>query len=243
MYRWCQFVLDTIAPVIFARGGSKGIPHKNLSLLQGKTLLRWSIEQALGVGFSEVFVSTDSREIAHEAVSAGATVPFLRPAKLADDASPEWLSWQHFCSFLESEHPGLFSHLLVLPATAPLRAEEDVVSVINLISAGGCDVVITMTPAHRHPMFNMVRRDAEGRVELFDTSVSAVSRRQDGEPVFDLTTVAYAASIDFVLSADNMWQGRIAGVVVPQERAVDIDTPFDLELADFLLGRRMSDGS
>ena len=236
-------MLDAIAPVIFARGGSKGIPQKNLALLRGKTLLCWSVEKALGAGFSEVFVSTDSQEIADEAVSAGATVPFLRPAELAGDASPEWLSWQHFCSFLESEHPGLFSHLLVLPTTAPLRAEEDVMSVINLISSESWDVVVTMTPAHRHPMFNMVRRDAEGRVELFDTSVSAVSRRQDVEPVFDLTTVAYAASIDFVVSAHNMWQGRIAGVVVPQERAVDIDTPFDLELADFLLGRRMSDGS
>lgn len=236
-------MLDAIAPVIFARGGSKGIPQKNLAQLRGKTLLRWSIEQALGAGFSEVFVSTDSQEISDEAVSAGATVPFLRPAELAGDASPEWLSWQHFSSFLESEHPGLFSHLLVLPTTAPLRAEEDVMSVVDLISSESWDVVVTMTPAHRHPMFNMVRRDAEGRVELFDTSVSAVSRRQDVEPVFDLTTVAYAASIDFVVSADNMWQGRIAGVVVPQERAVDIDTPFDLELADFLLGRRISDGS
>lgn len=236
-------MLDAIAPVIFARGGSKGIPQKNLAQLRGKTLLRWSIEQALGAGFSEVFVSTDSQEISDEAVSAGATVPFLRPAELAGDASPEWLSWQHFSSFLESEHPGLFSHLLVLPTTAPLRAEEDVMSVVDLISSESWDVVVTMTPAHRHPMFNMVRRDAEGRVELFDTSVSAVSRRQDVEPVFDLTTVAYAASIDFVVSADNMWQGRIAGVVVPQERAVDIDTAFDLELADFLLGRRISDGS
>lgn len=236
-------MLDAIAPVIFARGGSKGIPQKNLALLRGKTLLRWSIERALGAGFSEVFVSTDSQEIADEAVSAGATVPFLRPSELAGDASPEWLSWQHFCSFLESEHPGLFSHLLVLPTTAPLRGEEDVMSVIDLISSESWDVVVTMTPAHQHPMFNMVRRDAEGRIELFDTSVLAVSRRQDVEPVFDLTTVAYASSIDFVLSADNMWQGRIAGVVVPQERAVDIDTPFDLELADFLLGRRMSDGS
>ena len=236
-------MLDIIAPVIFARGGSKGIPRKNLALLQGRTLLRRSIDQALDLGFSEVFVSTDSQEIASEAVSAGATVPFIRPAELSDDASPEWLSWQHFCSFLESEHPGHFSSVLVLPTTAPLRAEEDVMRVINLISSGGWDVVVTMTPAHRHPMFNMVREDEEGRVELFDTPVTALSRRQDVGPVFDLTTVAYAASVDFVVGANNIWEGRTAGVVVPRERAVDIDTPFDLELADFLLGRGLSLGS
>lgn len=230
-------MLDTIAPVIFARGGSKGIPHKNLALLHGKTLLRRSIEQGLQVGFSEIFVSTDSPEIAEEARSAGGTVPFLRPAELADDASPEWFSWQHFCSFLGSEHAGTFSHLLVLPTTAPLRAQEDLVSVINLITAGDWDVVVTVTPAHRHPMFNMVRQDTAGRVKLLDTSVTALSRRQDLEPVFDLTTVAYAATIDFVVGAHNMWQGRTGRVVVPQERALDIDTPFDLQLADFLIGK------
>ena len=235
-------MLDTIAPVIFARGGSKGIPHKNLSLLHGETLLRRSVEQGLRAGFSEVFVSTDSPEIVEEARSAGGTLPFLRPAELADDVFPEWLSWQHFCSFLESEHPGLFSQLLVLPITAPLRAEEDLVSAINLISAGSWDVLVTMTPAHRHPMFNSVRQNPGGRVELFDTSVRTVARRQDVGPVFDLTTVAYAATINFVLRAQNVWQGHITGVVVPQERAIHIDTPFDLELADFLLGRRMYDG-
>ena len=236
-------MFETIAPVVFARGGSKGIPHKNLAAVGGKTLLRRSIEQGLATGFSSVFVSTDSHEIAEEARRAGGSVPFLRPSELASDESPEWLSWQHFSSFLSEEYPGRFTHLLVLPTTAPLRAQEDLDGVLSLITSGAWDVVVTMTPAHRHPRFNMVRQDQEARVSLYDASSSAVSRRQDLETVYDLTTVAYGAAIDFVVGATNMWEGRTAGVVVPHERAIDIDTPFDLEFAEFLLGRKLAHGS
>jgi len=99
-----------------------------------------------------------------------------------------------------------------------------------------------MTRAHRHPRFNMVRQGPEAQVSLYDASSSAVSRRQDVESVYDLTTVAYGAAIDFVVGATNMWEGRTAGVIVPNERAVDIDTPFDLEFAEFLLGRKLAHG-
>ena len=236
-------MFETIAPVVFARGGSKGIPHKNLALLGGKTLLRRSIEQGLAAGFSTVFVSTDSQEIAEEARRAGGSVPFLRPSELASDESPEWHSWQHFTSFLSEEYPGKFTHLFVLPTTAPLRAREDLDGVLSLINSGAWDVVVTMTPARRHPRFNMVRQAQEAQVSLYDASSSAVSRRQDVESVYDLTTVAYGAAIDFVVGAKNMWEGRTAGVVVPHERAVDIDTPLDLEFAEFLIRRSLDSGS
>lgn len=236
-------MLDLIAPVVFARGGSKGIPGKNLAVLGGKTLLHRSIEQGFSSGFAEVFVSTDSQEIAEEARKAGATVPFLRPQELATDTAPEWNSWQHFCSFLGAEHRGRFTRILVLPTTSPLRGEEDVGGVAEAISSGAWDVVVTMTPASRHPKFNMVSQRTEGSVKLYDSAPPLASRRQDVEPIYDLTTVAYGAVIDFVMRAENMWEGRTTGVVVPQERAMDIDTPFDLEFAEFLLGRRLAHGS
>lgn len=231
------------APVIFARGGSKGLARKNLAELEGKTLLRWSVEQGLSAGFSEIYVSTDSVEIADEARNAGAIVPFMRPLALAADDSPEWDSWQHFCSFLEDQHPGRFTHILVLPTTAPMRTPEDLESVISRMFAGNWDVVVTMSPAPRHPQFNMVREDPEGMVALYDRGSTLPSRRQDVGAVYDLTTVAYGASIDFVLRAANMWEGRTAGVVVPRERAIDIDTEFDLDFAEYLLERRRANGS
>ena len=233
----------SVAPVIFARGGSKGLLRKNLAILGGKTLLHWSVEQGLSAGFSEVFVSTNSEEIAEEAQSAGASVPFLRPSELANDDSPEWHSWQHFCSFLRDHYPERFTHLLVLPTTAPMRSQEDLEGVMTRLSSGEWDVVVTMSPAHRHPQFNMVREDSQSTVALYDGASTVPSRRQDVEAVYDLTTVAYGASIDFVLRAANMWEGRTSGVVVPRERAIDIDTTFDLEFAEFLLARRRADGS
>jgi len=233
---------DSLAPVIFARGGSKGVPKKNLTLLDGRSLLHRTIEQAVGLGFDEVFVSTDSEEIAEEARKSGAIVPFIRPAELATDTSPEWLAWKHFCSYLEEQRPGGFSHILVLPTTAPLRLEEDIVGVMSRIASGDWDLVVTMSPAHRHPHFNMVRQGADGSVNLYDSPREIVSRRQDVEPVYDLTTVAYGATIDFVVKADNMWEGRTAGVVIPRESALDIDSPLDMEVAEFLLKRRASGG-
>lgn len=233
----------SVAPVIFARGGSKGLPRKNLAELEGKTLLWRSVKQGLSAGFSEVYVSTDSEEIAEEARNAGAIVPFMRPSELATDDSPEWNSWQHFCAFLKHEYGGRFTHILVLPTTAPLRTLGDLESVISRMFAGNWDVVVTMSPANRHPQFNLVREDPEGVVALYDGGSTLPSRRQDVEAIYDLTTVAYGASIDFVLKAANMWEGRTAGVVVPRERAIDIDMEFDLDFAKYLLERRRVNGS
>lgn len=229
-----------LAPVIFARGGSKGLPRKNLSLLGGRSLLNRSITQALELGFDEVFVSTDSEEIAEEARHSGAVVPFIRPPELATDTSPEWMAWKHFCSFLQEERPGVFSQLLILPTTAPLRIEEDIKGVVRSITSGNWDLVVTMSEAHRHPQFNMVRQNDDGSISIYDRPSETVSRRQDVSSVYDLTTVAYGVAIDFVVSALDMWQGRTGGVVVPRERALDIDSPFDLELAGFMLQRRIS---
>jgi N-acylneuraminate cytidylyltransferase len=93
--------MSTVA-FIFARGGSKGLPGKNIRNFGGKPLIAWSIECALSVkAIDQVIVSTDSEEIAEISKSFGAEVPFIRPSELATDQSPEWLSWQHALRFLE----------------------------------------------------------------------------------------------------------------------------------------------
>ncbi len=242
MWEGSKSVGGFIAPVVFARGGSKGVPNKNLLRLAGKTLLRHAVEHALNMGFSQVFVSTDSVDIAEEARDSGAEVPFMRPRELADDASPEWLSWKHFCSYLVANHDRKFSHLLVLPTTAPLRDFEDLRGVIELVTSGDWDVVVTMSQSQRHPGFNIVRQGNDGSVRPYDSALGNVARRQDAGAVYDLTTVAYGVSIDFVLRADSMWEGRVAGLPVPPWRALDIDTKLDVEFAEFLMERRQADG-
>lgn len=112
---------------IFARGGSKGLPGKNIRTLESKPLIAWSIEQALAIKrIKRVIVSTDSEEIAAISRVYGAEVPFIRPAELARDDSPEWLAWRHALNYIR-ETLGLLPDVMVsVPATAPLRSSVDI---------------------------------------------------------------------------------------------------------------------
>jgi len=112
---------------VFARGGSKGLPGKNLRLLAGRPLLAWSIGHAREVGrIRRVIVSTDSEEIAAVARAHGAEVPFMRPAVLAGDRSPEWHAWRHALEFLREDEGELPEAMVSVPTTAPLRHSSDI---------------------------------------------------------------------------------------------------------------------
>lgn len=226
----------TIVAFIFARGGSKGLPGKNIRLLGGKPLIAWSIEQALSVNrISKVVVSTDSAEIANIALAYGAEVPFLRPAELASDTSPEWESWRHALSFLKERDGTLPKIMVSLPATAPLRAISDIDQCIDEYLSSEVDAVITVTEAYRSPYFNMVKKNANGTVDLVITSEKVISRRQDVPEVFDIATVAYVLNPIFVMNKKSLFEGAIKAVQVPIERAIDIDTLNDFELAEYRL--------
>jgi N-acylneuraminate cytidylyltransferase len=220
---------------VFARGGSKGVPGKNIRDLAGKPLLAHSLNVASQVAEIErVFVSTDSSDIAAVAERFGATV-ILRPPELAQDDSPEWLAWRHAINRVRTE-VGNFQRFVSLPATAPLRIAEDVTKCLNALDAN-TDVVITMTPAQRSPWFNMVKEDSAGRLSLL-VEGSQFVRRQDAPVGYDLTTIAYVSRPEFVLGKERIWDGRVRGVVIPQERAIDIDTEIDFSVADFLMRKR-----
>lgn len=224
---------------VFARGGSKGLPRKNTRTLSGKPLIAWSIEHAFAVRRIErVIVSTDSEEIAAVARGSGAEVPFMRPAELARDDSPEWLAWRHALAYL-LETDGMFPGAMVsLPATAPLRLPLDIENCLDEYEKGDADVVITVTDAHRSPYFNMVRTHADGTVGLVIPPQSAIARRQDSPMVFDMATVAYVARPEFVMTHNATFEGRVRAVHVPTERAIDIDTLLDFQIAECLLNVR-----
>jgi len=224
---------------IFARGGSKGLPGKNIRPLGGKPLIAWSIEQALAVRrIGRVIVSTDSHEIAAVAREHGAEVPFIRPEELARDDSPEWLAWQHALNYLQDEEGALPDAMVSVPTTAPLRSSIDIENCLDEYEKGDADMVITVTDAHRSPYFNMVKLNADGTVGLVIPSQSVVARRQDAPAVFDMTTVAYVARPEFVLTRHATFEGRVRHVHVPLERAIDIDTLLDFRLAECLLRLR-----
>jgi CMP-N-acetylneuraminic acid synthetase len=221
---------------IFARGGSKGLPGKNIRHLGGKPLIAHSISVALACPYIEsVIVSTDDAQIATVARAHGASVPFERPSELATDQSPEWLSWQHAISWVR-QNLGDFDIFVSLPATSPLRVVDDVNQCIEtLICNPDTDIVITGCPAARSPYFNMVKRDEEGLTSL--ALDGNFSRRQEAPQLFDLTTVAYVARPDFVMRKSRIFDGNVRLVEVPTHRCIDIDTEFDFHIAEFLWQR------
>lgn len=226
---------------IFARGGSKGVPRKNIRLFCGKPLIAWSIEQAQAVSrVDRVIVSTDSEEIAAVAKNFGAEVPFLRPAEFARDDSPEWSAWQHALGYVRESAGSLPDAMISVPATAPLRLPLDIENCLDEYEKGMADVVITVTDAHRNPYFNMVKMLPDGAVGLVIPPKSAIVRRQDVPAVYDMATVAYVARPEFVMTHNDLFQGTVRAVHVPPERVVDIDTMLDLQIAECLFNLRGS---
>jgi len=231
----------TVYGAIFARGGSKGVPGKNLRLVGDRSLLA----HAVGAGqkaelVDAVYVSTDSDEISAEATLLGAEVPFLRPSELSRDDSPEWQAWQHLAGELIAGGASQSDLLVSIPPTSPLRIPGDIDEAIRAFRDGSFDVVLAVSESTRSPWFNMVTRGASGRVELAALGDNnSIDRRQDAPPVFNITTVVYVTTLGFVCRAPRMFDGTVGSITVPPERAIDIDTELDLHIADFLACKRL----
>lgn len=223
----------------FARGGSKGVPRKNIRMLAGKPMIAYAIESALASKLIDrVIVSTEDAEIADVAKQYGAEVPFIRPLELAQDDSPEWSAWQHALRTLETADAATKIDVFVcIPVTSPLRAVEDIDACIKKLLEGDADMVITVKAADRNPYFNMVSLNSEGDAHLLMPRDQAIHQRQSAPSVFDIATVAYAAKPEFVLNASSIFDGKVKAVIVPAERAVDIDTELDFKFAEFLLSQ------
>ena len=197
---------------IFARGGSKGLPGKNIKPLLGKPLIQYSIEVALQISDgAKVFVSTDDADIAKVSSSSGAIV-IERPFELSQDDSPEWLAWKHAISWVRERY-GDFEEFISLPATSPLRRVKDVESAILRRSNIGADSCIAITPAMRSPYFNMVKELDNNLIELVNKPTNSISRRQDAPEVFDMTTLVYVASVEFIMNNASLFDGNCLQVL------------------------------
>jgi CMP-N-acetylneuraminic acid synthetase len=217
---------------IFARGGSKGVPGKNIRNLDGKPLLVHSIEVAKSIDeISRIFVSTDDQNIADIGVDCGAEI-INRPAEFSQDNSPEWMAWRHAVKWLEDKGE-LFDRFVSLPTTSPLRNKGDVIKCLNLLDKQ-TDIVVTMTDTSRSPYFNMVSKEGEC-IKLLAKSEKGYSRRQDVPLAYDMTTVAYVTRPDFIKNSNKVFDGRVKAVLIPKERAIDIDDEIDFKMAEMLI--------
>jgi CMP-N,N'-diacetyllegionaminic acid synthase len=223
--------VSTIA-TICARGGSVGVPHKNIRLLAGKPLIVHTIEQARACRtIDAVYVSTDSPRIAEIARDAGAIVPGLRPAELATSAAPKVPVIRHLVGEVE-KLGGKADVIVDLDPTSPLRDAADIDACIALL-AGEIDVVITAYESDKNPYFNMVERREDGSVGLVKPPSSEVAGRQLAPKVYAMNASIYVWRRNSL--GKGLWGGRTALHVMPRERSIDIDSELDFRLVELLM--------
>ena len=222
-----------------ARGGSKGVTHKNLRPLAGRPLIAHSVEQARASGlFEAIAVSSDSPEILAVAASAGADLLVRRPAELATDTAAKLPAIRHCLESVEQRSGQRFDVLVDLDATSPLRLPADIVGAVALLETGGAGNVITGAPARRSPYFNLVERRQDGTVGLSKPPSGPIVRRQDAPACFDMNASIYVWWRDDFLAHPAIFQDRTRLYEMPEERSIDIDSELDLAIVAFLLQRR-----
>lgn len=221
---------------ICARGGSDGVPGKNIRSLCGKPLIAWTIEQALASGVADrVVVSTDSAEIAEVARKFGAEVPFLRPWELATATAGKLPVILHLVEWLEAAH-GCVSRIIDLDPTSPLRDIADI-HACNTLLDEATELVITGYESDKNPYFNMVEQKADGSIERVCVPTLEVLGRQSAPKVYAMNGSVYAWHRHSLKS--SLWgAGKIRLHVMPRERSIDIDHPVDFDLVELLMGRR-----
>ncbi len=223
---------------ILARGGSKGVPGKNIRLIGGKPLIAHSIAQALASGlFERVAVSSDDEAILRAAEEAGAHELIVRPAELASDTAPKLPAILHCVKDVEKRE-GRFDVVVDLQPTSPLREPSDIRGAVALLEESGAPNVITGATAKCSPYFSLVEERADGTVGLSKPTDPPLARRQDAPRTFDMNGSVYVWRRE-VLTADmKLFQPGTRLYEMPEERSVDIDTALDFEFAAFLMARR-----
>lgn len=216
--------------LVTARGGSKGLPRKNVRPLLGKPLVAWSIEAGLRAPSADALVvSTDDADIAQAAREAGARVPFMRPTELAGDTASSVDVVLHAIDWLATagEHYDL---VVLLEPTSPLRESSDIEAAIELLAVSGAGAVVSVCRAESlHPAF-MYRRDAGGRLRPFLDRQPTGLRRQEIEPLYFLEGSVYVSRIDMLRERRSFYHDDTVAYEVPKWKSLEID-----DLDDFLM--------
>ena len=230
----------TTLAVITARGGSKGIPQKNLSTILGKPLIAYTIEAALQAKtLTRTIVSTDDKTIAQVSKQYGAEVPFLRPQHLATDTATSIAVLQHAVTNLANEEDYKTDLIVCLQPTSPLRTAGDIDQAVNLCLQSGADSVVSLCQAKYHPYWT--KKIFDGRVyPLINEDEQNYTRRQDLPPVYQLNGALYVIRAKVLLEETRILGEYTIPYIMPQERSIDIDTKTDLQIAELLLKETIS---
>jgi len=221
--------------LITARGGSKGVPRKNIRMLAGKPMIAWTIQAAQkSCLLSRTIVSTNDEEIARVAQEFGAEVPFRRPEELATDGVSHVDVVSHALSWLEQSPAGLPEYIVLLQPTSPLRIGKDIDSAISIARNHRARAVISVCEPFQHP-FVMKRLLPTGAMVDLLPSGLAYARRQDFPKVYAMNGAIYLAQPSVVLSERTLEPADALPCVMPSERSLEIDTLWDFEVAGLIM--------
>jgi len=231
--------IQPLLAVIPGRGGSKGLPGKNILPLAGLPLICHSICLAkLCAGIANCIVSTDSEEIAAVARECGGEVPFLRPANLAGDDTPMWPVLRHALAEMESRESCRYGSVLLLSPTSPARQPEDVAKAIELLEQDthAVGVVATSRPQF-NPRWVCVDIASDGYMRQSFPDGKVYARRQDVPVVYRINGALYLWRRDHVANSDapRYFEMPHRMLEIPENRTIDIDSPHDFRLVELML--------
>ena len=229
-----------ILATICCRGGSKGVPGKNIRPLRGKPLIAYTIESAKASALiDDLIISTDEEQIASIAKQFGASVPFMRPADLASDTASKWPVFIHAVETYEKLTGKTVDYLVDVDVTVPLKTAQDIDGAIQLaLQNPDTDVVITGYEPERNPYFNMMEIGEDGYAEIVKKGVKPIVRRQDAPQVYSLTPAAYVVKKSALYEFEHWSKAKCKIFPIPRERAVDIDTEIDFKIVEFLMSNK-----
>ena len=227
----------SVIAIVPARGGSKGLPGKNMRELCGQPLISWSIQAGLGSSHvDEVMVTTDSPEIADVARAFGAAVPFMRPADLASDTATSFDVIWHTLEFYKTELRRSFDYVVLLEPTSPLRDKRDVdMALRQLLNKPQASAIAGICKTEsQNPAF-LVRRDAAGFIEGYENRSMKVLRRQDIAEVFFFEGSVYISETEALIRHKTFYHAQTIGYEVPKWKSLEIDDMVDFVMVEALM--------
>lgn len=225
--------------LIPARGGSKGVPRKNIRLLNGKPLLAYTAEAALRAqNLSRVVLTTEDEEIAETGRQCGLDVPFMRPAELAQDSTPSLAVVRHAVLTLK-EMGADFDAICLLQPTNPLRRAEDIDACVALFNGSNADSVISVLPVpHEYNPKWVFWRDEQGKMSLSTGDAEIIPRRQELPPAFHRDGSVYITRSDIIINRHSLYGEKILGYEMPPEFSANIDTEEDWTAVEKRISRQ-----
>lgn len=230
-----------ILGIITARGGSKGIPGKNIKEFAGKPLIVYTIEAAQKSGiFDRVILSTDDEKIAQVAKQYGCEVPFMRPAELATDTTPGAPVIAHAITWLRDNENYQADYVMILQPTAPLRTAQHIQEAVMLFETSGADSVVSIAeiPQHFHPRWQFTIDD-NNRMAIFtgEPFAEIVRRRQDLPKTYTRNGAIYLFKTGLLSDSSelNFYGNHVIGYIMKLEESVNIDTMEDWKEAERIL--------